>query len=146
MRQSTPHFLILQLIGSTSKNKQRCPALEEEFVNAIIDVMKRTEALAGSTNPNTENEIYRIWNNLINPLINLTFNQNIMSSVIIRQLIIKLKTFKISYKFSRDWLMWFFLQVIAVNASKKQKVKPKCVFLFKKLCHTGFINNFTLFI
>ena len=120
LRQSTTQYLPLQLVGIThqrSKPATRCQGLEEVFVYAIIDTMKRTELI----NPQNEFEIYRIWNNLLNSLLSLALVQYISITSILYELLTKLKSLRFQSIISRDWLMWYLLQIISSN--KKQKVK-----------------------
>jgi hypothetical protein len=75
--------------------------------------MKRTEGIID------EYEIYRIWNNLLNSLLSLSINQYISIPSILSELLVKLKSSRFNSTVSRDWLMWYFLQIIT---SRKQKV------------------------
>ena len=79
--------------------------------------MKRTELI----NPQNEFEIYRIWNNLLNSLLSLALVQYISITSILYELLTKLKSLRFQSIISRDWLMWYLLQIISSN--KKQKVK-----------------------
>ncbi len=111
------------------KSKQRYPALEDEFVYAIVDAMRHTESLVN------ELECYRIWNNLVNAVAYLFMNQNIVINEIIRQLIVKLKAEpNMSVTNSRDWLMWFFSQIISYTLihHNKSNVVIKKVWKEKK--------------
>ena len=131
LRQNTPQFLALQLVGIThqrSKPATRCQGLEEVFVYSIIDTMKRTEGMTENSN---EYDIYRIWNNLLNSLVSLSMSQYISLPSILTDLLAKLKVSRLNSVVSRDWLMWFLLQIITTN--RKQKVVSNKLFRFLKL-------------
>ncbi len=62
--------------------KTRFPLFEDEFSSVILDTMNMTESI-----PNRDLENLRIWNNLVNQLVNL--NQIINLPALIHHLSIR---------------------------------------------------------
>ena len=78
--------------------------------------MKRTDLM------HDDNEIHRMWNNLLNSLLNLSFNQNISIVAILSELLTQLKRSRVHTKSNRDWLMWFLFKTISANIARMNKV------------------------
>ena len=66
--------------------KTRFPLFEDEFSSVILDTMNMTESI-----PNRDLENLRIWNNLVNQLVNL--NQIINLPALIHHLSIRVSLF-----------------------------------------------------
>lgn len=106
LRQNTPQYLLLSLM-SLHRNtiKNRFPLFEEEFAYVIFETMKHTEKI-----PNNNKENLRIWNNLVNQLVNLP--QIIHLPSLIKTLSNLIKDKVESFEESRNWLSWFLLNTI----------------------------------